>query len=149
MRSYLGKRAAQSLIVAAAGLAVLLASGAAASSTNTISVSGPTKNLYHTYFNETVSGYAVLPANFVVSGEQLYPAGGCASTYLAERHKRGFFLWGTSASRPGGTRPVHGSFSTVARFWARNHSEHGICSYLINRGTMRTYAHASLWWNNS
>jgi hypothetical protein len=150
MHSSLGKRAfLRRVVVVSVGSVVLISGVAAASSSNTIAITGPTKNLFHTYFNETVSGFASAPANFVISGEQLYPRGGCASTYLAERRKSDFGLWGTRSNRPGGTGPVHGSFSTVARFWARNHLEHGICSYLINRGTLQTYAHASRWWNNT
>ena len=133
----------------ALALAISISSATAATGKNTLKITGPTANVYHTYFNETVSGNAISPANYVVSGEQLNPAGGCASTFVKERQKGGFGLWGTVRNRPGGTGPVHGHFTTVARFWARNHMEHGICSYLINRGTLKTYAHASRWWNNS
>lgn len=137
------------LVASCAGLAIAISSAAAATSKNTIKITGPTANLFHTFFNETVSGNAVSPANYVVSGEQLNPAGGCASTFVKERQTRHFGMWGTAPNRPGGTAPVHGHFKTVARFWARNHMEHGICSYLINRSTLKTYAHASRWWNNS
>ena len=150
MRSLFGRKTVCFLAVTlAAGLAVSLASAAASKRKNSIRITGPTSNLFHTYFNETVSGYATGPANYVVSGEQLNPPGGCATTFVAESRKSDFGLWGRTRSRPGGTRPVRGSFSTVARFWARNHSEHGICSYLINLKTRKTYAHASRWWNNS
>lgn len=148
MRRFFSRNAICAVAVTvSAGVAVSLASAATAK--NTVGITGPTKNLFHTYFNETVSGYATGSANFVISGEQLYPAGGCASTYRLESHKGDWGLWGTRPSRPGGTGFVHGHFTTVARFWARNHNEHGICSYLVNRGTLKTYAHASRWWNNS
>jgi hypothetical protein len=115
----------------------------ASASANAIAVHGPTKNLYHTYFNETVSGFAAGGANYVISGEQLYPNGGCAPTYLTESHRSDWYQW------PTGTGPVHGSFSLVARFWARNHNEHGICSYLINSSSKHTFARAARFWNNS
>lgn len=121
-------------------IAAVATSGAVA---DTIHVHGPTKNLYHTYFNETVLGFAAGGANFVISGEQLYPSGGCAAAYAIEKARSDWYRW------PTGTGPVHGRFSLVARFWARNHNEHGICTYLINRTTNHTYAHAGLFWNNS
>jgi len=110
---------------------------------NTIKVTGPTANVFHHYFNETVSGNATGNANRVISGEQVNPAGGCASTYTAEIHNSSWYQW------PTGTGAVHGKFSMVAKFYARNHHEHGICSYLINSGTRQTFAHASRFWNNS
>jgi hypothetical protein len=110
---------------------------------NTIKVSGPTANVFHHYFNETVSGNATGNANFVISGEQLNPAGGCSSTYTAERAKSDWYQW------PTGTGAVHGKFSMMAKFYARNHKKHGICSYLLNSGTDQTFAHASRFWNNS
>jgi hypothetical protein len=110
---------------------------------NKISIQGPTANVFHTYFNESVSGFATGSANYVISGEQLNPGGGCATTFTAERTRSDWYQW------PTGTGAVHGNFSLVAKFWARNHSEHGICSYLVNRTTRHTYAHSSRWWNNS
>lgn len=108
-----------------------------------IRVSGPTANVFHTYFDETVSGSSCGAADYVISGEQLYPAGGCAATYLAEARKSDWYQW------PTGTGGVRGRFSLVAHFWARNHQEHGICTYLVSRATRETYGHASRWWNNS
>jgi hypothetical protein len=108
-----------------------------------IKIGGPTRNVYHTYFNETVMGSACASANYVISGEQLNPAGGCASTYLAESHRSDWYRW------PTGTGAVHGGFTLVAHFYARNHQKHGICSYLIRKATRKTYAHAARWWNNS
>jgi len=40
-------------------------------------------------------------------------------------------------------------FTLVARSVARNHAKHAICSYLINRATHATFAHAGLFWSNS
>ena len=132
------------LVVLFALVGSSLASVASASANaNTITVHGPTKNLYHTYFNETVSGIAAGSANYVISGEQLYKNGGCAALYLTESKRSDWYQW------PTGTGPVHGPFSLVARFWARNHNEHGICTYLINRTTKQTFARAGLFWNNS
>ena len=116
---------------------------APSSGKNKIKVTGPTANVFHHNFNEKVSGTATGNANYVISGEQLSPAGGCSSTYSAERTKSDWYQW------PTGTGPVHGKFSLVARFYARNHHEHGICAYLINSGTDQTFAHASRFWNNS
>jgi virginiamycin B lyase len=110
---------------------------------NKIGISGPTQNVYHRHFSETVTGTACGGANYLISGEQLYPAGGCASTYVKESRKADWYQW------PTGTGAVNARFERVARFYARNHNRHGICSYLINRGTRGTYAHASRWWNNS
>ncbi len=108
-----------------------------------IHVKGPTRNAFHTRFKEAVSGSAHGAANYVISGEQLNPAGGCASTYTAESAKADWMRW------PTGTGNVHGGFSLVARFYAKNHGKHGICSYLINRATNQTYAHAGLFWRNT
>lgn len=115
----------------------------AATSVNRIHVHGPKANAYHTYFNETVSGHASGGANYVISGEQLNKGSGCAATYKLERIRSDFYPWTT------GTGPVHGSFSLVAKFWARNHGTHGICSYLIHHSTGKTYAKAGLFWTNS
>ena len=113
------------------------------SGSGAIHVKGPTKNAFHHKFRETVYGSAHGAANLVISGEQLDPAGGCASTYSAEAAKPGWLQW------PTGTGRVHGGFSLVARFFARNHGRHGICSYLVNSATHTTYAHAGLFWKNS
>lgn len=128
------------LALVGSSIAALAPAGAGA---NTIAVHGPTKNLYHTYFNETVSGFAAGSANYVISGEQLYPNGGCASVYSTESKRSDWYQW------PTGTGAVHGTFSLVARFWARNHNVHGICTYLVNSTTKHTFAHAGLFWNNS
>jgi hypothetical protein len=110
---------------------------------NRISVHGPTKNAFHVYFDETVSGSASGAANYVISGEQLNPAGGCASSYTVESTRSDWYQW------PTGTGSVHGKFSLVAKFWSRNHSRHGICSYLINSSSKKTFAHASRFWTNA
>jgi hypothetical protein len=131
-------------VAASFGATAVAASPArSARASNKISIHGPTANVYHTNFNETVSGYATGLANYVASGEQLYPSGGCASTYSVEARRSDYYPWPTGIGR------VHGTFSLVARFYARNHKEHGICSYLINRSTRKTFAHASRWWDNS
>ena len=124
----------------AAGVAL---SGATVVGGGSISVHGPSKNVYHTYFNETVTGSATGAANYVISGEQLNPSGGCATSYRLEATRTDWYQW------PTGTGAVHGAYRLVARFWARNHAEHGICTYLVNRTTRATYAHAALFWNNS
>src|SRR5579884_118128 len=111
----------------------------------TLSIHGPTKNRYHTNFVETVTGTASGGANYVISSEQLDPAGGCASTYTVESAKSptNWMKW------PTGNGNVKGHFSLVAKFYAANLGTHGICSYLINKATNQTYAHAGLWWTNS
>jgi hypothetical protein len=128
------------LVAAVALIAVGIAQAAAH---NGISVRGPRHNPYHAYFNERVSGYAAGPANYVISGEQLRPAGGCAGTYTIEASRSDWYQW------PTGTGPVHGAFHLVAQFYSQNHGKHGICSYLINRTTRATYAHASRFWTNA
>ena len=108
-----------------------------------IHVKGSAKNAFHSHFKETVYGSAHGAANYVISGEQLNPAGGCAAAYNVESAKVDWLQW------PTGTGQVHGSFSLAARFFAKNHGKHGICSYLVNRTTHQTYAHAGLFWKNA
>lgn len=132
-------------------LGLLLVVGAAAASAhrtagcgrNRIGVRGPTANALNTSFNETVFGCATGRANYVISAEQRSPAGGCASTYRAEVRRSDFSQW------PTGTGRVRGRFSLVANFDAHNPGTHGICSYLVNRTTKQTYAHAGRFWTNS
>jgi hypothetical protein len=134
-------------LVVLAFVVLAISSGAGLTSSgatgNSIAVHGPSKNLFHTYFNETVTGFAAGGANYVISGEQLYPTGGCSPVYLIESKRTDWYQW------PTGTGAVHGRFSLIARFWARNHNTHGICTYLVNSTTKHTFAHAGLFWNNS
>lgn len=125
------------------GIGAWTISAPAEAGSGAIHVKGPTKNVFHRNFKETVYGSAHGAANYVISGEQLNPAGGCASTLAAESAKTGWLQW------PTGTGRVHNGFSLVARFFAKNHGRHGICSYLINRATGQTYAHAGLFWKNT
>jgi hypothetical protein len=118
-------------------------SGGGGGGGSVIHVDGPTKNKLGASFAETVRGSAQGAANYVISGEQLNPAGGCAPTYAAESRRGDWTQW------PTGTGPVHGSFSLVARFGARSAGTHGICAYLINRASRLTIAHAGLFWTNS
>lgn len=131
----------------AATVPTVVTSGASASG-STLHVSGPTSNLMHTNFNETISGVAVSPANYVVAWEQFYKHTGCASTFSAEA-TRAFFpgLWGIS---PWLARPVAAGkrYSAVAAFGAQNLGTHGMCAYLINLSSGATYAHGQIWWNN-
>ena len=92
---------------------------------------------------ETVTGCAEPPADYVISGEQVTPAPGCASTYAAESRRGDWYRW------PTGTGAVHGRFSLVARFQARGGGRRAICSYLVSRSANRTFAHAGLIWTNS
>jgi hypothetical protein len=110
---------------------------------NRIAVHGPTANAANTFFNERVFGCATHGANEVISGEQRVRGAGCARTYRAEVSAGDFSDW------PTGTGRVRGSFSLVARFYAHNPGTHGICSYLINRTTKKTYAQAGRFWTNS
>jgi len=95
------------------------------------------------YFNQVVTGTGSGAANYVVSGEQLGWTPGCASTLAAEQSRSTWTQW------PTGTGPVHGHFQLVARFYSQNHLRHAICSYLINRLTRHTYAHAANYWSNA
>jgi hypothetical protein len=134
-------------------LVLLLVVGTAAASahrtagcgSNRIGVRGPTANRSDIFFNETVFGCATGRANYVISGEQLAPAGGCASTYRAEATRSDFQQSG--ATGPG--QRVRARFSLVAHFYSRQPGTHGICSYLVNRTTKQTYAHAGRFWTNS
>ena len=122
--------------------------GSASASGSTLHVSGPTSNVMHTNFNETISGFAVSPANYVVAWEQFYKHAGCASTFAAESG-RAFFpgTWGltTWLARP--VSPGH-HYSVVAAFGAQNLGTHGMCAYLINLSSGTTYAHGQIWWYN-
>lgn len=135
--------------VALAAATVPAVTGSASASGSTLHVSGPTSNLMHTNFNESISGFAVSPANYVVAWEQFYKhTTGCASTFAAES-TRAFFprTWGltTWLARP--VSPGH-HYSVVAAFGAQNLGTHGMCAYLINLSSGATYAHGQIWWNN-
>jgi len=123
-------------------------SGSASASGSTLHVSGATSNLMHTNFKETISGFAVSPANYVVAFEQFYKHSGCATTFAAES-TRSFFprIWGLTNWL---ARPVSAGhhYSVVAAFGAQNLGTHGMCAYLINLSTGATYAHGQIWWNN-
>lgn len=131
----------------AATVPTVITSGAAASG-STLHVSGPTSNLMHTNFNETISGFAVSPANYVVAFEQFYKHTGCAATFAAES-ARSFFprAWGLTNWL---AKPVSAGhhYSVVAAFGAQNLGTHGMCAYLINLGSGTTYAHGQIWWYN-
>jgi hypothetical protein len=118
------------------------AGGSGSRGTGTLSIQGPTRNAYHVLFNEVISGTAGGAANYVLSGEQLGWTP-CASTLLAEQRRSGWTAW------PTGTGSVRGSFRLVARFYSRNRLKHAICSYLVNRATKHTYAHAARYWSNA
>ena len=120
---------------------MVAANAAASAGGGTITISGPSHNAFHVRFNQVVTGTASGLANYVVSFEQT-PAR-CASTFVLERRQAGSIQW------PTGTGPVHGRFHLVARFYSRNHNTHAICSYLINRATFQTFAHASHRWSNA
>jgi hypothetical protein len=110
---------------------------------STLKVTGPTSNTFNTSFKERVSGFAVSPANFLENLEQLNPGGGCASTYTAELGRSNVFAFPSGAVTP------NHSYSMVVPFFARNHGRHGMCSYLINSTTRKTFAHGSIFWTNS
>ena len=137
--------AAAAMTAAAVPTAV---TGGAAASGSTLHVSGPTSNLMHTNFNETIAGVAVSPANYVVAWEQFYKHGGCAPTFAAES-SRAFFprTWGLTTWL---ARPVTAGhyYSVVAAFGAQNLGTHGMCAYLINLSSGVTYAHGQIWWLN-
>lgn len=125
-----------------------LITGSASASGSTLHVSGPTSNVMHTDFNETISGVAVSPANYVVAWEQFYKHGGCASTFAAES-TRTFFQghWGLSTWLAKPVSPGH-HYNVVAAFGAQNLGTHGMCAYLINLASGTTYAHGQIWWYN-
>ena len=133
--------------ITAATVPTVVTSGASATG-STLHVSGPTSNLMHTNFNETISGFAVSPANYVVAWEQFYKNTGCASTF-AEESTRAFFprTWGLTPWLARPVSPGH-HYSLVARFGAQNLGTHGMCAYLIRLSTGTTYAHGQIWWTN-
>ena len=134
-------------VVAGATLAPL-ATTTASAATSTMHVSGPTSNVMHQNFNETITGFAASPANYVVAWEQFYKHTGCATTF-AKESTRSFFS-GTWGLTPWLAQPVTAgrSYSALARFGAVNLGTHGMCTYLINLSTGTTYAHSAIWWTN-
>lgn len=125
-----------------------LATTTASATSSTMRVTGPTSNLMHQNFNETISGFAVSPANYVVAWEQYYKRTGCAATF-AQESTRSFFS-ATYGLTTWLAHPVTAgrSYSVVARFGAANLGTHGMCAYLINLSTGTTYAHGAIWWTN-
>lgn len=108
-----------------------------------LKIKGPTRNAFGVRFNQVITGTASGAANEVISGEQLGWTPRCATTLAAEQSRATWKQW------PTGTGPVHKKFRLVARFLARNHLKHAICSYLVNRVTKQTYAYAANYWSNS
>ena len=132
----------------AAATSAPLATTSASATSSTMRVTGPTSNLMHQNFNETISGFAASPANYVVAWEQYYKRTGCAATF-AQESTRSFFP-GTYGLTPWLAHPVSAgsSYSVLARFGAVNLGTHGMCAYLINLSTGATYAHGAIWWTN-
>jgi hypothetical protein len=133
----------------AAAICALAASSATvyASGGSTMKVAGPRHNALGTNFNYTISGVAGGGANRVVAWEQFHRLGGCAETYVAEKGRTGssayeITLWVNAAVTSGG------HYALVARFGAANAGEHGICAYLINAASGKTFAHGGGWWVN-
>lgn len=136
--------------IAAVVTAVLVLStgGASAAAGSTMRVKGPVSNKIGTVFTEKVSGRAAGAANFVVAWEQFYKEGGCARTYAAESTRT--FLPGTYDLTLQVDQPVsrHAAYSIGMSFGAAHAGVHGVCAYLINLSTGKTYAHAARWWKN-
>lgn len=115
---------------------------------NSLHISGPTSNQQGMNFNETISGVANSPANYVVAWEQFYKHAGCAATFAQEStraffvNKYGLTTWLAKPVSPGG------NYTAVAHFGAQNLGVHGMCAYLINLSTGATYAHDGIWWTN-
>jgi hypothetical protein len=134
-------------ILAAAWALLVATSTAAYAASNPLKLSGAAKNTLGQNFNWTISGFAGGDANRVVAYEQFYKHSGCASTYLAEKARLSessyaVTLWSNQAVGP------HAHYSLVAQFGADHAGVHGICAYLINHSTGRTYPHAGAWWHN-
>ncbi len=127
------------LLGAAAILAGTSSSALAASSS--IALNGPHTNVYGSSFKYIASGAAKGPANHVWGWEVAYTAS-CASTYKTEASRGGTFLFVSQAV----TRNHH--FSVTINFSARNTEKHRFCAYLTNKGSGKTYAHASTTWTN-
>jgi hypothetical protein len=135
-------------VVLGVALLVLTLSAVAYGAGSSLKLAGPRSNKLQTDFKYVISGVAAGAADFVVAWEQLYPRGGCASTYAAESTRA--FLPATYAIALETASPVAQgrTFSLVARFHAVNRGEHGICAYAISLQTGDTYAHAGAWWTN-
>lgn len=123
-------------------------SAPAATAGSSLHVAGPTSNVIGASFDETVSGFAASPADHVVAWEQFYKNTGCASTYTEEKSRESaantyaLTSWIDQAVTPGQ------SYSAVAHFSAQRSGTHGLCAYLINQSTGRTYAYDGIWWDN-
>lgn len=139
--------AAAVIALSAAAIAGPSAMDVASASTDSLNVSGPTSNVMGANFNETITGVASGPANYVAAWEQFYQHSGCAPTFVQES-VRAFSArtWGLTAWV--GSFVNAGHYSVIARFGARNPGTHGMCAYLINALTGTTYATGSIWWNN-
>ena len=126
-----------------AGFALDAGAAPAKSRPTSIAISGPTHNGFDTSFTETVSGFAKGQADYVISGEQLHVGNGCARKYKPEAKRKDWYQW------PSGTGAAKGKFSFAAQFYASHHGEHGLCSYLINSTSDKTFRHAHIYWTNS
>jgi hypothetical protein len=136
------RRAARLLLapLAVAALALTLAAPALAAG-GSITLNGPSSNLYGTPFKYTASGVAKGPANYVYGWEASYSVP-CASTYGAESKREAIYLFVSKSVR----RNAH--FSLIVDFFAQNLEKHRFCAYLVNKATHKTYAHAAASWSN-
>jgi hypothetical protein len=132
-------------IAAAATSLVVLTGGPASASAHTISLSGPTSNTLNTPFTYTITGHAGGPADYVVAYEQFHKHAGCASTYLVESTRVFQKKYSASLFK---NHKVSGHYSLKVHFGAANPGRHGLCGYLINLNSGKTYAHAGAWWVN-
>jgi hypothetical protein len=124
---------------------VVLAGGTASAAGSTMSLKGPTSNVLGQAFTYRMFGHATGKADYVVAWEQFHKHNGCASTYAAESTRTFQKKYSLSLFQ---NKKVKGQYSFKLHFGAANPGTHGLCSYLINLSSGKTYAHASAWWNN-
>jgi len=135
------------LSILIATLLVFALAAQADAAAGSIHLAGPRTNTFGTFFNYQVTGRAESAANHVVVWEQFYRRSGCASSYAAERARTGARRYSITVFVNEPVAP-QSSYALTAHFYASHLGEHGVCAYLINLASGRTYAHAAAWWRN-
>jgi hypothetical protein len=133
-------RALAALALATA-LALAASAGAQASPKSTLSLKGPSVNVFNTPFVYKASGNARGSANYIYGWEVAYSPS-CASTYKGESARPGKAVF---LSR---TVSKNKHFSLTIPFFARNTEKHRFCAYLVSKGSGATLARAEASWTN-
>ncbi len=108
---------------------------------NSLTLQGPHANVEGTPFQYTASGRTGGSANYIVAWEAPYSPT-CASKYTAESKRSGIFKFASQ------TVAKNKHFSVVIHFFAQNLLKHRLCTYVINKSSHATFAHAEASWQN-